>query len=432
MIRGKKVNILSEGEVPLCLSPKKGTPLPYPCMNAGVLRGVFDNGVRVVLMLSSLAMLLMTTFGFNFSPHKKVEAAGQGYWHTSGNQIMDANNKPIRIAGVNWFGSETSTYVVHGLSVRDYKDMMQQMQSLGYNTIRLPYANQLFDAGSKPNGINFSDNKNADLQGLNGLQIMDKIVNYAGQIGLRIILDQHRPDSNAQSALWYTSQYPEQRWLSDWVMLTKHYANNSTIVGADLHNEPHAPACWGCGDPLLGWQLAAQKGGNTILSVNPNWLIFVEGVDQYNKDSYWWGGNLQGVAQHPVKLNVPNRLVYSAHDYTSDVFNQPWFNAPNFPNNLPAVWDKNWGYIYKQNIAPVWVGEFGTTLKTNVDQQWLTSMATYLGPTKNLTPGIAGISWTFWSWNPDSGDTGGILNDDWKTVNDAKQVYLTPIEFPLP
>ena len=42
-------------------------------------------------MLSSLAILLMTTFGFNFSPHKNVEAAGQGYWHTRGNQIMDAN-----------------------------------------------------------------------------------------------------------------------------------------------------------------------------------------------------------------------------------------------------------------------------------------------------------------------------------------------------
>src|SRR5205823_2896404 len=32
---------------------------------------------------------------------------------------------------------------------------------------------------------------------------------------------------------------------------------------------------------------------------------------------------------------------------------------------------------------------------------------------------------------PDSGDTGGILNDDWSTVNQAKQNYLTSIEFPL-
>jgi len=41
----------------------------------------------------------------------------------------------------------------------------------------------------------------------------------------------------------------------------------------------------------------------------------------------------------------------------------------------------------------------------------------------------AGISWTYWSWNPDSGDTGGILADDWTSVNQNKVAKLTPIEF---
>jgi endoglucanase len=26
----------------------------------------------------------------------------------------------------------------------------------------------------------------------------------------------------------------------------------------------------------------------------------------------------------------------------------------------------------------------------------------------------------FWSWNPNSGDTGGILKDDWTTVQQGK------------
>ena len=34
------------------------------------------------------------------------------------------------------------------------------------------------------------------------------------------------------------------------------------------------------------------------------------------------------------------------------------------------------------------------------------------------------MSWTFWSWNPNSGDTGGILNDDWQSINTDKQSYL--------
>src|SRR5215813_4299502 len=112
------------------------------------------------------------------------QAVGEGYWHTSGNQILDANNQPVRIAGINWFGLETSNFAPHGLWTRGYKSVLNQIKSLGYNTIRLPYCNQLFDAGSTPNSIDFSNGKNADLQGLSSIQIMDKIISYAGSIGL--------------------------------------------------------------------------------------------------------------------------------------------------------------------------------------------------------------------------------------------------------
>ncbi|MBO0859919.1 MAG: cellulase family glycosylhydrolase, partial [Chloracidobacterium sp.] len=162
------------------------------------------------------------------------QAAGDGFWHTSGSQILDANNQAVKIAGVNWFGFETANYVAHGLWTRNYKDMLDQMKSLKFNAIRLPYCNQMFDAGSAPNSIDY--NMNPDLQGLSSVQIMDKIINYCGQIGLRIILDRHRPDSGAQSALWYTSQYSEARWISDWQMLAQRYAGNPTVIGADLHN----------------------------------------------------------------------------------------------------------------------------------------------------------------------------------------------------
>ena len=71
------------------------------------------------------------------------------------------------------------------------------------------------------------------------------------------------------------------------------------------------------------------------------------------------------------------------------------------------------------------VGEFGTKLQTTSDKQWLTALATYLGT------GADGIHWTYWSWNPNSGDTGGILNDDWHTIDEAKQAMLVPLQFRL-
>jgi endoglucanase len=390
------------------------------------------------MLLTGLVLLVLSfTLSSTIMPTPKVHAAGAGagYWHTSGSQILDSSNQPVRITGINWFGFETSNYVAHGLWSRDYKDMLNQIASLGYNTIRLPFSDQLFDSGSTPNSISFYGSNgpiNTDLQGLTtGLQIMDKIISYGGSIGLRFILDHHRPDSGAQSALWYTSAYPQSRWLSDWEMLANHYAGNTAVIGADLDNEPHTPACWGCGNPTVDWRLAAETAGNAVLSINPHWLIFVEGTDCWGPggsttgDCYWWGGNLEGVAQYPVQLNVANQLVYSAHDYPADVASQPWFSDPTYPNNMPGIWDKFWGYIAKQGIAPVWLGEFGTTLATTSDQQWFTAITNYLGK------GASGINWTYWCWNPDSGDTGGILKDDWLTVNTAKQAYLTPIEFAL-
>lgn len=387
----------------------------------------------VLLALLGTAILLQSQ---STKPPAKTtttsEASGRGPWHTDGAQIMDADNQPVRIAGVNWFGFETNTYVVHGLQTRNYKDMLDQIKGLGYNTIRLPYSNQLFNKGSAPQSIDYG--KNPDLQGLQGLQLMDKIVNYATGIGLHVILDQHRPDANGQSSLWYTAAYPESRWIADWQMLAGHYKNNPLVIGADLHNEPRSPACWGCGNPSLDWKAAAERGGNAILAVNPNWLIFTQGVECYgpggttqkgSSNCYWWGGNLQGVKNAPIQLNVAHRLVYSVHDYPASLFAQPWFAAGNYPNNLPAVWNQYWGYIQKEGIAPVWVGEFGSKLETEKDKQWYSSLISYLGT------GASGFNWTYWSWNPDSGDTGGILQDDWQTVNTAKQDQLKSILFPM-
>ncbi|MBP5938861.1 cellulase family glycosylhydrolase [Streptomyces acidiscabies] len=361
-------------------------------------------------------------------PARAAEAPGAGYWHTSGRQILDSAGQPVRVAGINWFGFETGNYVVHGLWSRDYKSMIDQMKSLGYNTIRIPYSDDIFKSSTVPNSIDFSSGKNADLQGLNSLGVLDKLVSYAGRDGLRVILDRHRPDSGGQSALWYTAAVPEPTWIANLKSLASRYAGNPAVVGIDLHNEPHDPACWGCGDTATDWRLAAQRAGNAVLSVNPDLLIFVEGIQTVNGVSGWWGGNLMGVAQYPVQLSVPNRLVYSAHDYATSVAQQSWFSDPTFPNNMPGIWDKYWGYIFKQNIAPVWVGEFGTTLQASVDQKWLAALVSYLRSTS--ANGADSFHWTFWSWNPNSGDTGGILKDDWQTVDTVKDGYLASIKAP--
>ncbi|WP_231748662.1 cellulase family glycosylhydrolase [Mycobacterium sp. M26] len=362
-------------------------------------------------------------------------AVGAGYWHTDGNQILDAAGNPVEIAGVNWFGFESDVGTPHGLWTRSYKDMMDQMVALGFNTIRLPYSQDVLH-GQMPSSINYA--ANPDLQGLSSIQVMDKIIAYADEVGLKVILDHHRNTAGVgttENGLWYNGTYSETDWVNDWVTLAQRYAGNPTVIGVDLHNEPYN-GTWG-GGGTNDWARAAERAGNAVLAVNPNLLIIVEGVGTYNNQNYWWGGNLMGVKDRPISLNVANRVVYSPHDYPNSVYAQTWFSGDNFGAALPGVFENAWGYIYEDDIAPIYLGEFGTKLTDPKDIIWYEAITSYLSGdfdnngTIDIAAGDEGISWTYWSWNPNSGDTGGILADDWRTVNQNKVTYLKPIMFDL-
>jgi endoglucanase len=113
--------------------------------------------------------------------------------------------------------------------------------------------------------------------------------------------------------------------------------------------------------------------------------------------------------------------VYSPHEYGTEVFAQPWFGDPNMDVILKQRWQAGFGYIHDQKIAPVFVGEFGAKQVSTdtVEGRWFAQFTDYLAST--------GISWTFWAWNPNSGDTGGVLQDDWLTINQSKMNVLTEL-----
>jgi chitinase len=348
-----------------------------------------------------------------------------GVLSTRGGDIIDATGAAVKIAAVNWFGMEGTTFAPHGLHTRNWQDMMDQMKEVGFNAIRLPFSAQAVLDGGTPNGIDF--HLNPDLAGLSPLQIMDAIIDYAGEIGLRIILDHHRssagngPNGNG---LWTEGAYTTARWIGMWEDLAARYAGNPTVIGADLSNEPHG-ASWSA------WAGAAEAAGNAALAKNPDWLIFVEGVGEHAGQHYWWGGNLMGAEDRPVVLSAPDKLVYSAHDYPNSVYPQSFFSSPDFPANLPAIFDRMWGYLWHEGTAPVLVGEFGSRLTDPKDLAWAQQIVAYMsgdidadGDKDVAGPGA---SFAYWSWNPNSGDTGGILADDWRTVLASKVALLDPI-----
>jgi endoglucanase len=344
-------------------------------------------------------------------------------FHTCGARILGVDGRPAQVTGVSWFGMETGTYAPHGLWTRNWRAMLDQIAALGFNTVRLPFSNDALVPGRMPQDINFD--VNPDLAGKTSLQIMDMLIQGASERGLKVILDRHRPTSVAQSELWYTDAVPEDRWISDWVMLAQRYRGQTALLGMDLHNEPSGPATWGSDDPSTDWRLAAQRAGNAILGVNPYVLIFVQGIERSGDDWYWWGGNFLDARAAPVQLDVLGRLVYSPHDYGPDVYAQPWFGSPDFPTNLPSVWDAHWGYLVKEQIAPVVLGEFGgRSVGDDADGIWQRSLMGYAQQN--------GVGWLNWSFNPDSGDTGGLLGDDWLSVVEAKaNLYRGHLAAPL-
>jgi aryl-phospho-beta-D-glucosidase BglC (GH1 family) len=317
--------------------------------------------------------------------------------------------------------------VPDGLYTRNWQDMMEQMRELGFDTIRLPFSLQNIQPGAMPNNIVYS--LNPDLVGLSNLQVLDKIVDYAGDLGMKIILDCHRSSSGAgpnENGLWYDQNFSEAQWISSWKSLVQRYVDDSTVIGVDLQNEPHG-ATW------TDWSAAAERAGNAIHEVNPNLLIVVEGVGNYQGDYYWWGGQLEGVRDDPVVLQQANKLVYSPHDYPNSIYPNSWFEGPNFKDNLPNVFREHWGFIYEEGIAPIFLGEFGSKLTDSRDIAWLDELTQYLNGdfdtdgVLDIAPGEEGMSFAYWSWNPNSTDTGGILKDDWISVHQHKMAALESI-----
>jgi endoglucanase len=377
------------------------------------------------LISFGLAVVFISLIGFGWSSLSPVDAASTSTLglplSTQGSKLVDAKGETVFLRGVNWFGIETELHAPDGLSIRDYKDMLLQIKSSGYNLIRLPYSVQSLRS-QDVHGINYQLGSNQELQGKSPLEVMDAVIQEANRQGILILLDSHRLNDKRIPELWYGDGFTEADWIDTWKMLATRYKNYPNIIGADLKNEPHGRASWGTNHDSTDWRLAAERAGNAILAINPNWLIVVEGVEKnvpgQKLAAHWMGGNLEGVERFPVRLSKPNKLVYSPHEYGPGVYNQPWFSESSFPNNLESRWETGWNYIATKGIAPILIGEFGGRQVDNSSKEgiWQRKLVDYINR-KNL-------SFAYWSWNPNSADTGGILQDDWKTVNSAKQELL--------
>ena len=108
----------------------------------------------------------------------------------------------MRLTEINWFGMETDNKTFHGLWSRGYRDMLDQMASLGYNTLRVPFSNDALKPGATATSVDAVSNP--DLVGLSPLQILDKVVDYAyDQAKAKAMLAQAGYPNGVEVELWY-------------------------------------------------------------------------------------------------------------------------------------------------------------------------------------------------------------------------------------
>ncbi len=374
-----------------------------------------------------LILLIVAVLGIN--PMTSLFAQQQNFLTASGNKLYDSTGKEVRLTGVNWFGFETSLYSPHGIWVRDMKSVLQQIKDMGFNTIRVPWCNEMLNPESTVNVSSYGVDPYTGVSPMNEeegavtkpIELLDIFVMWCQENDMKIVLDNHSraADGFLNEEVWYTDEYSEERWINDWIFLADRYKEYSAVVAMDLNNEPHG-STWGNSNPETDWNKAAERCGNAILEVNPNVLIMVEGVGEFEGDTWWWGGQLKGAEKYPIVLSDQSKLIYSAHEYGPEVAPQDWFEDPTFPSNMPDLWYEHYHYLYENNTSPLLIGEFGIKNQNafgGIAYTWFTEYMDFMGDI---------YSWTFWTMNPNSGDTGGILQDDWKSVNQWKLDVLLP------
>jgi hypothetical protein len=440
---------------------------------------MMKKGKRIISMLTALA--ITSTLGLSslgMTAKAAADTNNDDWLHCKGDKIYDMNGKEVWLTGANWFGFNCSENVFHG-SWYDVKNILKSVADRGIGFLRVPVSTELLYSWMEgtPNKVSsvtaennppymvlnpdFYDPKTAGTK--NSMEIFDIIMGYCKELGIKVMVDVHSPDANNSGHnynLWYgkttttAGEITTKKWIDTLAWLADKYKNDDTILAMDLKNEPHGKrgytgnvcpsdtAKWDNSTDENNWKYAAEQCAKAVLAKNPNLLIMVEGVEQYPKTEKgytyntpdvfgasaenspwyagWWGGNLRGVKDYPINLGSLNsQIVYSPHDYGPSVYNQPWFDKDFTTKTLlDDYWYGSWAYIDDQGIAPLLIGEWGGFMDGGKNQKWMTMLRDYMIEKH--------INHTFWCLNPNSGDTGGLLGNDWSTWDEEKYGLLKP------
>ena len=343
-----------------------------------------------------------------------------GALSTNGNQIIDRDGRAVRLACVGWNQVNKSIPL---------DQQTRLMAAHGFNCIRFSWVN-------------------ATMQ--QDLRMIDSVVAAARSAGLRLVVDNHtnepghgdRDNWGAQqrNGLWFDQgegsdgtdgggnkgTTTNAKFLSDWQEVTRRYAGNQTIIGYDLRNEPldyPGTSEWGTGS-ARDLRAMYTRVGDAVLAIDPDKLIVVEPTD-----TGW-----HALGKQPVMLRAPHKLVYSVHEYPTEISAQKIDSGPALVKRMNEVW----GWVFNTELTPIFVGEMGASMASARSKAWAATIVPYLNGTGkdalHIPDGGQGASTDWWAWGYLPGQNpNGTLESDWKTPRPEQEaVYAKLRQRPLP
>ncbi|KAK4542693.1 hypothetical protein LTR36_006265 [Oleoguttula mirabilis] len=352
-------------------------------------------------------------------------------FRTAGRHIVDADGRRFKLASINWYGASDIYYVPGGLDVRHRSEIAATIRRMGFNSVRFPYSDQmvlenlviapeLISANlDLLNAYALNQNGRLDekLKGPRALDVFRACVEAMTDAGIAVIPNDHITNAhwcdgkNLCDASWKNDHYgpickvrqTTESWIENWKIIMRPHIDNPLVIGADLRNEPRG--LWGTMTWNM-WATAAEQASEALLKMQPNWLMFVEGVSSANDCS--------GARNRPVKLSIEDRVVYSSHVYQWSGWSTlvPYHSRP-YPS-FALDMERNWAFLRRGNIAPVWVGEFGSPHGgDDRDHHYWDNLMRHLKDTD--------ADFGYWALNPRKpenydNETYGLLADDWQTI----------------
>lgn len=406
---------------------------------------------------------------------KAADDCHDDWIHAEGNKLYDMNGNEVWLTGCNWFGYNVGSQVFDGVWSQNMHEMLNQIADHGFNLLRVPMSTEILLQWKNKDPdpmvkVNTYANPELSVDGTEGgdpmysFDIWNLAVKWCKENGIKIMIDIHSAETASaghQVPVWYSDKFSEDDWIEALEWVTDYYKDDDTIIAMDLKNEPHGKkdegqfAKWDGSDDLNNWKRAAERGAKAVLDINPNLLIMVEGIEVYpkfekgmdwnspsvdysqydNPDAQpyhgtWWGGNFRGVKDYPIDLGkYQSQLVYSPHDYGPLVYAQTWFYLDDpdktFDRDslMADVWKDNWFFIQEQEISPLLMGEWGGFIDeehdpTGENTKWMTLLRDLMIENH--------INHTFWCFNENSGDTGGLVYDNFGKWDEEKYELVKP------